>query len=47
MTKHLAKKKTFMYTRGWGGEGVERLSRKENGLMDMDNKAVTAEGREV
>ena len=30
-----------------GGEGVEGWSRKEKGLMDMDNSAVIAGGRGV
>ena len=28
-----------------GGEGVEGLSKKEKGLMDMDNSVVIAGGR--
>ena len=29
---------------GWGGEGMEGLSKKEKGLMDMDNSVVIAGG---
>ena len=30
---------------GWWGVGVEGLSKKEKGLMDMDNSVVIAGGR--
>ena len=30
---------------GWGGVGVKGLSKKEKGLMDMDNSVVIAGGR--
>ena len=32
---------------GGGGEGVVGLSKKEKGLMDMDNSVGTTKGREV
>ena len=32
-------------TASGGGEGVEGLSKKEKGLMDMDNSVVIAGGR--
>ena len=35
-------------TAGWGGGlGVEGLSKKEKGLMHMDNSVLTAGGREI
>ena len=34
-----------MTASGRGGEGVEGWSKKEKGLMDMDNRVVMAEGR--
>ena len=36
-----------MTASGGGGEEVEGLSKKENGLMDMDNRVMTAGGRGV
>ena len=32
-------------THTWGGEEVEGWSKKEKGLMDMDNSVVIAGGR--
>ena len=34
-----------MTASGRGGEGMEGLSNKEKGLMDMDNRVVIAGGR--
>ena len=31
----------------WGGQGGEGLSKKEKGLMDIDNSVVTAQRRDV
>ena len=31
---------------GWGGEGMEGLSKKEKGLMDMDNNVVIVGGED-
>ena len=36
-----------MTASGGGGEEVEGLSKKENGLMDMDSSVVIAEGNGV
>ena len=36
-----------MTASGGGGEEVEGLSKKENGLMDMDNSVVTAGWRGI
>ena len=37
-----------MTARGWGGgQGVEGLSKKEKGVMDMDNSMVIGAGKEV
>ena len=32
---------------GWGGQGVEGLSKKEKGLINTDNSVVIAGGGEV
>ena len=36
-----------MTANGGAGEGVEELSKREKGLMDMDNSVLIAEGRGV
>ena len=35
----------MIVSQGGGGQGVEGLSEKEKGLMDMDNSVVIAGGR--